>query len=113
LALFTTKTDLYPSVVLRSTSKSRAFKTSIEPNDLGFGAKKIPAHKETRSRVSGRIDTETENYEHCLKCSEASGKTFACLNALWFRLYHTFTRCWLALVMAYLGLKGETLQNLK
>lgn len=66
---------------------------SIECNDLGFGGKKkkIQARKETHSQVSGRTDMETKSYRRCLKCSEASRKIFACLNGLWFRLYHTFT----------------------
>lgn len=55
---------------------------SVEPNDQGFGTKKksklikkhIPRYQE---------ETATQNYGRCLKCSEASGKTF--------RLYDTFT----------------------
>lgn len=81
---------------------------SVEPNNQGFGTKKkyklikkhIPRYQE---------ETATQNYGRCLKCSEASGKTFACLNGLWFRLYDTFTQCWLALGMANLRLKGEPL----
>lgn len=54
LALFTTTTDLQPSVLLRSKSKTGTLKMSIDTNDLGvwgknkykYITKHIPGHQE-------------------------------------------------------------------